>query len=184
MKRHNERCAKCKESVAKQLRKLYGDVESNPKFTVGTVPHFYRAQPQFDALSLIYEMLQKHRGFTNLVKVDSLPRCDFLIKRPNFLVEFDESQHFTLPRKKALSRYPRSLGLGFNRNRWIGLCDEISATDNTPPYRDEQRAWYDTLRDFLPTYLGVLPTVRLFARDAVWCCLSSEDFKKLFTKTE
>jgi hypothetical protein len=34
------------------------------------------------------------------------------------------------------------------------LCEEINAKDNYPPYRDEQRAWYDTLRDFLASDKG------------------------------
>ncbi len=29
-------------------------------------------------------------------------------------------------------------------------CDRVHARDNEPCYRDEQRAWYDTLRDILP----------------------------------
>ena len=50
-------------------------------------------------------------------------------------------------------------------------CDEIRAYDNDPPYRDEQRAWYDTLRDFIPEMKGFLPTVRVFAKDLAWCSL-------------
>jgi len=90
-------------------------------------------------------------------------------------VEFDESQHFTNPRKITIEKYPADLGLGFSREKWIKLCEEINARDNNPPYRDEQRAWYDTLRDFLPAILGLKPTVRLFAKDFVWCSLNPED---------
>ena len=52
--------------------------------------------------------------------------------------------------------------------------DEIHAHDNDPPFRDEQRAWYDTLRDFIPEMKGFLPTVRIFARDIAWCSLDPE----------
>ena len=53
--------------------------------------------------------------------------------------------------------------------------------DDDPPYRDEQRAWYDTLRDFLPSVLGLLPTVRLAVSEYPWCKLnpnSTEDVEK------
>lgn len=84
-------------------------------------------------------------------------------------MEFDESQHFTEPRRISLEKYPEDLKLGFDRNQLIDLCAKIKGKDNGPPYRDEQRAWYDTLKDFLPTIKGLRPTVRLFARDSVWC---------------
>lgn len=72
----------------------------------------------------------------------------------------------------SLSKYPGSLELGFEREKWIKLCEIIDAKDNEPPYRDEQRAWYDTLRDFIPTIMGIKPTVRLFSRDFRWCSLN------------
>ena len=43
-----------------------------------------------------------------------------------------------------------------------------------PPYRDEQRAWYDTLRDLVPSIKGLQPTVRLYARDWAWCSLNPD----------
>ncbi|MCY3813542.1 MAG: hypothetical protein OXH15_17240 [Gammaproteobacteria bacterium] len=61
------------------------------------------------------------------------------------MVEFDESQQFTAPRKAVLSVYAHDLPLGLYATRWMDLCDRYGATDNHPPYRDEQRAWYGTL---------------------------------------
>ena len=40
--------------------------------------------------------------------------------------------------------------------------------------RDEQRAWYDTLRDLVPSIKGLRPTVRLYARDRAWCSLDPD----------
>ncbi|HPU23972.1 MAG TPA: hypothetical protein PL149_07445 [Candidatus Kapabacteria bacterium] len=51
----------------------------------------------------------------------------------------------------------------------------FNAKDNDPIYRDEQRAWYDTLRDFLPAIKGLKPTVRLFAKDYVWCSFDPDN---------
>ena len=92
-----------------------------------------------------------------------------------FIVEFDESQHFTEPRKIALENYPIELELGFDRKKWIKLCEEIKAKDDDPPLRDEQRTWYDTLRDFLPAIKGLKPTIRLFAKDYQWCDLDANN---------
>ncbi|MCL0103504.1 hypothetical protein M1O51_02650 [Dehalococcoidia bacterium] len=172
---HNERCPKCKETIRKLLHKIYGEVKVNYNFNVGTSPEDFKHSSYYHKLKEIYETLQNHRGFKEFVKAKTLPNCDFFISNPGFIVEFDESQHFTLPRKITLEKYPHDLKLGFNREKWIRLCEEINARDNDPPYRDEQRAWYDTLRDFLPVILGLKPTVRLFARDFVWCGLNPED---------
>jgi hypothetical protein len=112
------------------------------------------------------------------VRTKRLPNVDYFVPSLGLIVEFDESQHFTAPREIALSNYPDEIELGFDRDRWIGLCRELQRRDNDPPYRDEQRAWYDTLRDFAPRVLGLKPTVRLVARDVVWCSLrpdSTED---------
>ena len=173
--RHDERCRRCKETIRRLLERIYGRVEGNYKFEVGTRPEDYRGTSYYSKLKEIYEALQNHRGFKDFVRVKMLPHCDFFVPNPGFILEFDESQHFTLPRKIALERYPDDLKRGFSRERWIRLCERIDSKDNDPPYRDEQRAWYDTLRDFLPAIIGLKPTVRLFARDFVWCSLDPED---------
>ena len=167
-----ERCPKCKETIRKLLEKIYGRVEENYKFRAGTLPEDFKNTPYYSELKKIYEKLQNHRGYRDFVKAKNLPNCDFFIPNPGFIVEFDESQHFTLPRKITLEEYPTNLELGFSKEKWIRLCEKIDARDNDPPYRDEQRAWYDTLRDFLPTILGLQPTVRLFVKDFVWCSLN------------
>ncbi|MEM4713768.1 MAG: hypothetical protein QXQ61_04375, partial [Candidatus Bathyarchaeia archaeon] len=136
---HDERCPKCKETVGKFLERIYGKVEPNYKFEVGTRLEDLNTSC-YSKLKEIYEALQNHRGFKEFVKATTLPNCDYFILSPGFIVEFDESQHFTLPRKIALEKYPDELELGFNRAKWIALCEKINARDNDPPYRDEQRA--------------------------------------------
>lgn len=172
---HDERCPRCKETIKAMLEKAYGNVETNYKFEIRTYPEDFRNLSYYDNLKEIYEALQNHRGFKEFVKAKTLPNCDFFVPNPGFIVEFDESQHFTLLRKTALEYYPGKLELGFERKRWMALCERINAKDNDPPYRDEQRAWYDTLRDFLPAIKGLKPTVRLFARDFEWCSLDSNN---------
>jgi len=152
-----ERCPKCKETVRKLLEKIYGRVEENYKFRVGTLPEdFKKNSPYYSKLKKIYEKLQDHREYRDFLKAKTLPNCDFFVRNPGFIVELDESQHFTLPRKITLEEYPTNLELRFSKERWIRLCEKIDAKDNDPPYRDEQRAWYDTLRDFLPAIYNLL----------------------------
>ena len=130
----------------------------------------------FSTLQNVVKRLEEYRGFRfeEFVKAKTLAPCDFWVPDPGFIVEFDERQHFTIPRKLALSMYPAVQPLGFSQERWIALCEHHMATDNDPPYRDEQRAWYDTLRDLIPLLHGYRPTVRLYPCDLTWCSLDPE----------
>jgi hypothetical protein len=92
-------------------------------------------------------------------------------------VEFDENQHFSAPRLVSLSLYPLEFKAGFPLLRWRELCLEIDAKDDEPFDRDERRAWYDVLRDLVPTVHGFCPTVRLYAGEFAWCSLDSSSAK-------
>ena len=169
---HDERCPRCKETVALLLKAIYGKVETGWKPCIGTKPEdFKNNHPYYEKLREIYHALKAHRGFKDFVKAETLNECDYYVPSPGFVIEFDERQHFTTPRRMTLKQYPESFDIGFDKARWMRLCERIDARDNVPPYRDEQRAWYDTLRDFLPIISGLKPTVRLYANDYVWCSL-------------
>lgn len=172
--KHDERCVECKATVMTILKKIYGNVEQNYRFEFGTLPSDFEGTKYHESLKKIYEALQNHRGNRDFVKAKELPPCDFFVRDSGFILEFDESQHFTSARKIALELYP-DLKLGFDREKWIELCLTIDAKDNNPPYRDEQRAWYDTIRDFLPEIAGLKPTVRLSAQDLYWCSLNPDN---------
>ena len=174
-KGHDERCPECKNAIERMLKKIYGNVESNYKFEVSTNVKDYKDIPFYQELKEILLELQKHRGYEDFVRTPILPRCDFFVPNPGFIVEFDESQHFTLPRKISLQNYPQDLKLGFSFTKWIVLCEKINAKDNDPPFRDEQRAWYDTLRDFLPEIKGLKSTIRLYSKEMQWCSLNLEN---------
>jgi len=173
-KSHNERCRECKQTIERMLRKIYGDVERNYKFDIGTLPEDFKESLLCYKIMEIFSALKKYRGHEDFVLISNLPRVDFYVPNPGFIVEFDESQHFSACRKESLLRYPDTLEIGFDVNRWINLCEKIGAKDNDPPYRDEQRAWYDTLRDFIPTIKQLNPTIRLFSKDFHWCNLNPE----------
>ena len=177
---HNERCKECKIRVKELLEKLFGQVELNYRFRIPTKPDEYRDNPQYEVLNEIYTALQKYRKFNDFVRA-SYVDVDFYLPDQSIVIEFDESQHFTEPRRIALLHYPKNLPLGFSREKWMKLCDSIQAMDNDPPYRDEQRAWYDVIRDFLPQLAGIQKTVRIFAGDETWCTLNPgkyEDIEK------
>jgi hypothetical protein len=170
---HNERCGKCKATVQAMLEKIYGPVTPNYRIALGTRPEEYAGEVVYPALSRVYSALQQHRGYEDFVRAQHVA-ADFFIPYPGFVVEFDESQHFTKPRLIALENYPVAMQVGYSVPRWRELCAALDKHDNDPPYRDEQRAWYDTLRDFLPAIKGYLPTVRLYAGETVWCSLDPE----------
>lgn len=170
---HNERCRACKKTVQAMLEKIYGRVEPNYQIGLGTRPEDYAGEAVYPALSRVYDALQEHRGYGDFVRAERIA-ADFFVPEPGFVVEFDESQHFTKPRLIALENYPAAMQAGYSVPRWKELCASLDRRDNDPPYRDEQRAWYDTLRDFLPEIKGYLPTVRLYSREMVWCELDPE----------
>lgn len=178
---HDESCPQCKLAIEAMLQAIYGDVKVNYSFSVGTTPQAFSNQPYHEHLADIHRRLQEYRGHKRFVRTDTLRPCDLYVPNPGFVVEFDESQHFTAARRVALEGYPCDLQLGFDRTKWMALCDRIRAKDNKPSFRDEQRAWYDTLRDFLPTVQEMQPTVRLFARDFQWCSLDHNSPKDIET---
>ncbi|MGC9517471.1 MAG: hypothetical protein ACP5C3_07230 [Methanomicrobiales archaeon] len=183
--KHNERCKECKNHVLELLSNIFGEVKENYNLNISNRTSGFKKSPYYSNLQEIYTSLQKHRGYKNFIRKKNLPNVDYYIVDLEFIVEFDESQHFTKLREIALEKYPAELEVGFDRNKWINLCKTLNRHDNDPKYRDEQRAWYDTLRDFAPSLLNLRPTVRLFAQDHVWCDLDpdneedQEKFKKL-----
>jgi hypothetical protein len=106
---HDERCLKCKETLRKLLERVYGKVELNYKFEVGTRLENFLNTSGYGKLKEIYEALQNHRRFKEFNKATTLPTCDFFIPSLGFIVEFDESQHFTLPEELPWRRIQTNL---------------------------------------------------------------------------
>ena len=175
--RHSERCSKCKVRVYELLERVYGTCVSNHRFRWGTDVASYAGTSLESALRNVATVLEAYRGFGigDFVRSEVLAPCDFWVPDPGFIVEFDERQHFTSSRRLALSVYVEEQPLGFSKERWMALCEHHDAKDNDPPFRDEQRAWYDTLRDLVPSLKGLQPTVRLYARDLAWCSLNPDN---------
>ena len=186
MRKHNERCKECKKRIFELLGKIYGEenVFQNYNLHLPNKVEEFKKNDLNSNLENIFKNLQEYRGYKNFIRSKKLPNVDYYVKN-KFILEFDESQHFTKPRLITLENYSEKLSLGYEKMKWIELCKKLDKKDNDPPFRDEQRAWYDTIRDFAPVFLDIKPTVRLFASDYVWCALDAnkkediEIFKKL-----
>ena len=178
---HNTRCHKCKSNIYFLLNRIHGAIEH--KFQASGISvrlETYRNGNSYPALKAIYEALIAFRGYESFVNAKTLRPCDLFIPTIGTVVELDERQHFSEPRAVALEHYPASLALGFNKHGYIQRCQRLKQKDNDPkyPYRDEQRAWYDSLRDFLPILLPnqvSSPTVRIPLGFHEWCSLNPED---------
>ena len=105
-------------------------------------------------LSTIFAALCGHRGHSDFATAGRKLVCDIVIPSQRLIVEYDERQHFSQPRAIALRLYPKKATIGFDAAEWIAHCDQIAAIDNDPPYRDEQRAYYDSVRDILASANG------------------------------
>jgi hypothetical protein len=173
MPEHFPHCRACKERVGELLTAIYGSCQVNASFSWSAKPEDYGDTRIGEALRRIRTALGELRGHRDFIKSALVPPCDFHISNPPFILEFDESQHFSRPRLMTLSLYPEEVKLGFALHRWEDLCREIDAKDDEPVDRDERRAWYDTLRDLVPTLHGFKPTVRLYASGFIWCSLDA-----------
>lgn len=166
-----EHCQECKENLPSLLTNACGKIEKQYSLKIKTHIEDYSSAIFGRDLQIIYEALSEFRGHKKLVRDSNLRPSDFFAGEAGFIIEFDEAQHFTEPRAISLQNYPRALSLGFNRERWLEMCTTLNIRMNKKlvPYRDEQRAWLDTLRDFAPIFLDLKPTRRLRASDRIWC---------------
>jgi hypothetical protein len=171
---HSAHCRACKERVRELLTAIYGQCRVNHSFPWSAQPEDYASTSIGSLLQQIRTALGDLRGHRAFIKSAQVPPCDYYVADPPFILEFDESQHFSRPRLVSLGNYPEKIPVGFPISRWRALCREINAGDDEPFDRDERRAWYDTLRDLVPTIHGFKPTVRVHAEEFPWCSLDAD----------
>ena len=169
---HSAHCRACKERVRALLTLLYGESRVNHSLPWSAQPQDYANTMIGGPLEQIYSALGNFRGHRDFIKSAQVPPCDYFISDPPFIVEFDESQHFSGARLVTLTNYPATIAVGFSLSHWQELCRIINAKDHQPFDRDERRAWYDVLRDLVPSLHGYQPTVRLYAEQTQWCALT------------
>jgi hypothetical protein len=160
-----------KHALLDLLTRRFKKVECEAQFSWLVVP---KPKDTGEPLTAIFAALQEMRGFSDFASSGRSLRCDFFIPQERLLVEYDERQHFTLQRAKSLELYPAGISWGFDRKEWIKTCNSIRATDPSPPYRDEQRAFYDSLRDILADRNGYR-VVRIRQGDFDWTGEGAEE---------
>ena len=150
--------------LRKLLEQRFGCVMTEAKFDWLVVPDYISMDGVFRD---IYDNLKAMRNYSGFSNPGYKLACDFFIPTKNVIIEYDERQHFTEQRAKSLAYYPHDLNLGFDKDKWREACENIKATDNNPLYRDEQRAFYDSVRDILAAHNG-MPLIRIKYRDYDW----------------
>lgn len=153
-----------KEALWKLLQELFGYVVTEAQFGWLVVPD---RQSMDHSLAKIVDALASHRNYQDFYSPGKSLSVDYFIPSIRLIVEYDERQHFTIPRSIALRNYPEGLGLIFDTYRWIQECEAIRAINSTPYYRDEQRAFYDSVRDILAIGNG-MTIVRIKEGDFDW----------------
>jgi len=99
---------------------------------------------------------------------------DFLHEPTGTLIEIDEQQHFTTARLRSLRLYPPEQPLGFDVDEYIALCRRHQGQANRAfahraacgfgaGGRQQQRAYYDALRDLATPAVGHPPLIRIEA---------------------
>lgn len=151
------------------LEKHFGKVEMEKKYQEISIPDLSNRSSIDAELRLILDTIESFREM-KIKKWQSNGKLsfDFAIPGKNLVIEFDERQHFTLPRAASLRAYPDRTTLGFDKGKWIQLCEDINAGDNSPEYRDEQRAFYDAIRDIMAPRIGLKPLIRIYESDVLW----------------
>jgi len=153
-----------KDALRKLLEIQFGKVIREAKFEWLVVPH----QGKMDTrLATIARELASYRGHVNFYSPGQSLSVDYFIPSKKLIIEYDERQHFTIPRAVTLRHYPSDLRFGFDKSLWIYTCESIRAVDQSPYDRDETRAFYDSLRDIVATING-FTVIRIKEKDQDW----------------
>lgn len=153
-----------KDFLIELLKQRFGYVVTEAKFDWLKVPDRVSKDGVLDG---IYENLASIRGHKDFSTSDYKLACDYFIPSRNLIIEYDERQHFTIQRAESLAHYPSDLNIGFDKDKWCKACETIKATDNDPICRDEQRAFYDSVRDILAARNG-MTLIRIKYGDYDW----------------
>jgi len=166
--KRNEIKSARRDALRSALSQRWGPVETEKKIQGIFVPDLKNRSDLDPSLQIILKRIEEHRKISIQGKKNWVLAFDFFLPRFGIAIEFDERQHFTPLRAAALRAYPSEIKLGFDKERWIQLSEEIRAGDNSPIYRDEQRAFYDSVRDILAPRMGLKPVIRIFEEDVKW----------------
>ena len=165
-KRTESDAVKQKHALKNILKQLFGHVDTEATFDWLVVPD---QSSMNDVLSGMHEALVSFRGYENFSTPRRKLQCDFFIPSENLIIEYDEKQHFTEPRAISFGFYPENIAFAFDIGYWKDECNRIKAKDRDKkkPDRDEQRAFYDSVRDILAARNG-MTLIRIKHGDYDW----------------
>src|SRR5438034_558017 len=101
--RHPHSCPQCKRVFALLLKAVAGEVLEQHNLGLSAQLESFRGAAQYDVLRSIHSALQQHRGYETFVGKPRLRGVDYFLPQYRVAVEFDESQHFTAPRRLTLA---------------------------------------------------------------------------------
>jgi len=177
-KHKGSNCHHCKMTIFRMLEKIYGETDQRYRTdNVSVRINDYEGTRYYRSLKKIYDKLVDVAG-TDILGYNrkTIHQCDYYVKSLKMLVETDEDQHFTMPRYESLKLYPRSLLMSYNKREYSERCKKLDRHDINPVFRDPQRAWYDTLRDYMHLIDPEIstPTLRIITGKIKWCDLDPE----------
>lgn len=150
------------------LMERWGVVETEKRFSDIIIPDLLNRKTIDPIIYKILCHIEQHRNITIRGRKNLPLAFDFYLPGINLVIEFDERQHFSPLRAASLLAYPNNVALGFDKTRWRQLSEQIRAGDNSPLWRDEQRAFYDSIRDIMAPRIGLRPVIRIFEEDVKW----------------
>jgi hypothetical protein len=157
------------------LFKIYDDVVFLPKFEdVSVELKSYEGKQFYNSLERIYNSLMDYEGCEDFIRKKTLFDSDLYIPSEKILIETDELQHFSEARLVALNKYPEGFECEYNFKAYKRMCEKVNSKGLSRKKRNVQRAWYDTIRDFLPVICPdkVKNVVRIPLGGYKWCDLS------------
>lgn len=190
---HDCRCNLCKSVIYAMLFKIYDDVVFSPKFEdVSVELKSYEGKQFYNSLERIYNSLMDYEGCEDFIRKKTLFDSDLYIPSEKILIETDELQHFSEARLVALNKYPEGFECEYNFKAYKRMCEKVNSKGLSRKKRNVQRAWYDTIRDFLPVICSdkVKKVVRIPLGEYEWCNLSHKklsdiaEFKRLLKSDE
>lgn len=166
--RRNPIKSRRREAFRKALELRWGTVLTEWKCSSIVVPDLTNRTSLDADLAAVLQAIENHRNIRVSGRSGHQLAFDLFVEQEKLPIEFDERQHFTPLRAVSLQAYPPRIHLGFSKSRWTHLAKEIRAGDNSPIYRDEQRAYYDSIRDIVAPRAGLRPVIRVFEEDVAW----------------
>jgi hypothetical protein len=143
----------------------------------------------YDTLMALFQALGGDTAAHTNKREVTLVSDSYFGAKYNFIFEFDESQHFSSYRLQTLGEYPNGLRLGYDLDAYTEYCRKYHVKADSyrkgktakdfPVGRTAQRAYFDTIRDFIPPLHGLNPTLRIAEFDVTAVKANDEEGQRI-----